>query len=65
MTYISAEAVYVPYLNWQTLANIACQTLLFVSESLVNDNNVMVDLGLKQLTFRIGKRYLFIFITRV
>ena len=30
------------------LANIACQTLLFLSVSLVMDNNVMADLGLKQ-----------------
>ena len=30
------------------LANIVCQTLLFISVSLVKDNNVTADLGLKQ-----------------
>ena len=30
------------------LENIACQILLSVSVSLVNDNNNMADLGLKQ-----------------
>ena len=30
------------------MAYIACQTLLFVSGSLVKDNNIVADLGPKQ-----------------
>ena len=34
------------------LENIACQNLLFVSVSLVKNNNVMADLGLTQYPFQ-------------
>ena len=41
----------VPYKALAKLADIACQTLLFVSVSLVKDKDVMADLGLKGQCF--------------